>query len=166
MAADGASSQTISHWYQLFEGLTVSSQEFYESVAVAVELRNLPNTTRYRIRRPEAGPLSSKREYLRVLRYNHYFDICAGHFGNGFFVSWWLGEIPSGCLTFFTWVPIVGPRLEQWFRPATYYRIDTALMFQESVHRAVLEVIDSLTSAKGLRSLSEAERKPIHHKFT
>jgi hypothetical protein len=45
--------------------------------------------------------------------------------------------------------------------PTTYYKIDTTLMFQESVHRAVVEVIDQMTQAKGLRALSESERKPI-----
>lgn len=43
----------------------------------------------------------------------------------------------------------------------TYYRVDTAQMFYQAVHRAVLEVIDGLSSEQGLRLLSESERKPI-----
>lgn len=43
----------------------------------------------------------------------------------------------------------------------TYYRVDTAEMFYQSVHEAILEVIDGLSSAQGLRLLSEAERKPV-----
>lgn len=35
------------------------------------------------------------------------------------------------------------------------------VMFQTAVHRGVCDVIDELTQAKGLRALSEAERKPI-----
>jgi hypothetical protein len=62
-------------------------------------------------------------------------------------------------------IPIVGPVYERFFRPMTYYRIDTALMFQQAVHAAVLEVIDQMTSAKGLRALSEDERKPILREF-
>lgn len=58
-------------------------------------------------------------------------------------------------------IPVIG-RLYEWlFKPVTYYRIDTAHMFQQAVHSALLEVIDGLTSAKGIRALSEAERKPI-----
>jgi len=34
-------------------------------------------------------------------------------------------------------------------------------MLRAAVHAAVLEVVDGLTAAKGLRSLSEPERKPI-----
>ena len=50
-------------------------------------------------------------------------------------------------------------------RPATYYRIDTMLMFQKAVHNAVLEVIDEMTTANGLRALGESERKPIMREF-
>ncbi len=34
-------------------------------------------------------------------------------------------------------------------------------MFQEAIRRSVLEVIDGITEAKGLRAVSEAERMPI-----
>lgn len=47
----------------------------------------------------------------------------------------------------------------------TYYRVDTAQMFYQSVHEAVLEVIDSLSSAQGLRLLSGAERKPVMREY-
>ena len=62
-------------------------------------------------------------------------------------------------------VPILGFLWERFFLPATYYRIDTALMFQEAVHRAVLEVVDRLTEAQGLRRLTDLERKPILRDF-
>ena len=47
------------------------------------------------------------------------------------------------------------------FQPYTYYRLDTALMFQDAVHSAVLEVIEQVTEGKGVKGLSELERKPI-----
>jgi len=57
--------------------------------------------------------------------------------------------------------PIIGPIYARFFRSNTYYQIDTALMFQESIRLAVLEAIDLMTKAGGLRALSESERKPI-----
>jgi hypothetical protein len=45
------------------------------------------------------------------------------------------------------------------FRPQTYFNEDTAIMFRESVHHAVLEAIDQVTTAQGIRALSEEERK-------
>ena len=58
-------------------------------------------------------------------------------------------------------VPVLGPIYERLFRPITYYRMDTALMFQESIHAAVLETVDQMTQSKGKRLLSGSERKPI-----
>lgn len=58
-------------------------------------------------------------------------------------------------------IPILGAIHEQIFRPTTYFRIDTMLMFQESVQAAVLEAIDQITGTSGVRMLSEFERKPM-----
>lgn len=62
-------------------------------------------------------------------------------------------------------IPILGPLWERLFLPATYYRIDTALMFQEATRHAVLDVVDGFTKAQGLRALTELERKPILRDF-
>jgi hypothetical protein len=62
-------------------------------------------------------------------------------------------------------IPLVGALYGKLFAPQTYYRIDTMLMFQSAVHSALLEVIDRQTSDKGLRALTEVERKPIFHRL-
>jgi hypothetical protein len=221
----------ISHWGHLFENLQTSSLAFYESVETAVQTRAVPETNRTRIDHKEAGLASAKREYLRLHRGKHAFDICAAPFGTGFFVSWWFTEPPlrfailytlgflfgvtiamnlafligfatgmvmqeyalgvflgvsSACLgvPVLLWLfgnamregkidgestmlamPLVGRMYERIFAPPTYYAIDTALMFQEAVHNAVMEVIDCVTANKGVRALTEAERKPIMKRF-
>jgi hypothetical protein len=43
----------------------------------------------------------------------------------------------------------------------TFYRMDTANMFYTAVHAAVVEAVDQLTTAKGVRALSVEDRKPI-----
>lgn len=211
--ASAATPLVLSHWYHLFENLQASPMEFFESVERSVESREVPEAERSRVDHHEGGILSAKREYLRVSRGRLAFDICAAPFGNGFFVSWWLGELRRGpgllfalfagtlvltaiilkMLGFFLgslalliglplglwflarnppellegWddpliaVPVLGPLYEAWFRPATYYKTDTTLMFRESIRRAVMEVVDEMTKAKGLRALTELERKPI-----
>ena len=141
----------VSHWYHLIEGLQESPLEFYMQIGSALEKRAIPEAAQSRVDYREGGLLSAKREYLRVRRREYTFDICGAPFGTGFFISWWLVE-PLGCL---------GAMFPFLRRKATYYRIDTTLMFQEAVHAAVLEVIDGMTSAKGIRALSELERKPI-----
>lgn len=151
----------LSHWYHSIEGLQESPQQFYSSLEQAINQRQIPNIKLSRVDYREGGVLSAKREYLRVCRKEHIFDICAAPFGNGFFVSWWLGETTSFFWSIVLMIPYLGVALMRVFRPLTYYRYDTILMFQESVRSAVLEVVDNITKAKGLRGLSELERKPI-----
>jgi hypothetical protein len=56
-------------------------------------------------------------------------------------------------------MPITGFFYGLVFRPQTYFNEDTAIMFRESVHHAVLEAIDQVTNAQGVRGLSEDARK-------
>ncbi|MGA2258806.1 MAG: hypothetical protein ABSG53_29415, partial [Thermoguttaceae bacterium] len=131
----------------------------FRQICDRLHRRKLPDVRVSRVDHHEGGILSAKREYLRVRRKELIFDICAAPFGpGGFFVSWWLGELPGCLLAEF---PLLGPILTRLFKPMTYYRLDTALMFQESVRAAVLEILDGVTKAKGLRALSELDRKPI-----
>lgn len=205
----------FSHWYHLFEGLQEAPKSFYESLEGSIKKRGVPDVVLSRIDYHEGGVFSAKREYLRAERQRLVFDVCAAPFGNGFFVSWWLGEARSfwsmvvtvamivfglflfgyfiKTLGFFSgivvalfvsfiilWVfgylvregslrielslseiPLFGPMFDLIFKPLTYYRIDTNLMFQESIRLAVMDVVDEITQAKGLRSLSDSERKPV-----
>ena len=172
----------LSHWHKLFEGMQVSPEQIYSQIQQAIERRKIPDIKISRISYPEAGALSARREYLRVQRMEYIFDICAAPFGTGFFVSWWLGNTQK-----FSWllalliivlVLIIGLVIGlPWWLPLgigliivglwrlslrpTYYRLDTALMFQDSGHAAVLEVIGQVTEGKGIRVLSELEKKPI-----
>lgn len=62
-------------------------------------------------------------------------------------------------------LPILGTLYTWLFKPVTYYRIDSIEMFQQAVHNAVLEVIDAMTTEKGIRALTESERKPIMREY-
>lgn len=155
----------FSHWNTMIEGLDASPKAFFEALEKAIEKRSVPNTKHSRVDYKEAGILSAKREYLRIRRKDHAFDICGAPFGNGFFVSWWLGEVPSGIWALISMIPFLGWIAERLFKPQTYYQVDTMMMFQSLIHAAALEVIDDMTKAKGLRALSEAERKPQMRDF-
>jgi hypothetical protein len=62
-------------------------------------------------------------------------------------------------------IPYFGALMRIIFNPVTYYRIDTMLMFQQTVHSAVLQAVDEMTAAYGIRGLSEDERKPVMREF-
>lgn len=155
----------LSHWLNLIEGLNDSPQQFYTSLEQAIQKRGVPNLKISRVDYKEGGFFSAKREYCRIQRGKLIFDVCAAPYGNSFFVSWWLGESTSIFWTLILFVPFFGEVFVRTFKPMTYFRHDTALMFQESVRAAVLEVVDGITKAKGLRALSELERKPILTSF-
>ena len=161
MAGRRSATLTISHWDKLLENLQLSVQLFYSALEQVLARRQIPQARAFRIVWREGAPFSPRREYLRVVRGEFVFDICGAPFGTGFFVSWWLGESPPGPLSFLSRVPLLGAVRDGLVRPATYYRIDTALMFQAAVHAAVLEVIDTVSADQGVRPPTDLERRPI-----
>jgi hypothetical protein len=95
----------------------------------------------------------------------------------GFFGGLFLGLITE-CILFFIvcWqvregririedslleVPVIGIIYDRIFHPDTYFKADTALMFQEAVRKSVNEVLDGITTSKGIKALTEEEKKPI-----
>ncbi len=162
-----STTEVISHWNTLIEDFQTSPQQFYAEVTKAINKRQMPNAKIDKISWKESHLLSAKREYLRIYcKRDFYFAICGAPFGTGFFVSWWLLEPPDGCLaSLFAPFPVLSAIARALVKPWTYYRIDTAMMFQTATHSAVLEVIDSITSSQGIRGLTETERKPIMREF-
>ena len=57
--------------------------------------------------------------------------------------------------------PILGWVYVKLFAPFTYYNMDTKLMFQSAVNSAVQAAVEEVTTAKGIRAMTELERKPI-----
>lgn len=155
----------FSHWFHMLENFHISSQEFYSLLENAINHRELPNIKISKITYHEGGIHTAKREYLRVVRRDHIFDICAAPMGTNFFFSWWLGDSVSLMYRITAKIPLFGKFLIRIFSPETYYSIDTMLMFQEAVHSAVLEVVNAYLKSKGMRGLSELERKPILNKI-
>lgn len=159
-------SETLhSHWHQSISGLTVDPKEFYERVAQAVAAKNIPGVQISGTYFAEGAIGSAQRLYLRVKRNEYYFDICGAPFADGSFVSWWMVEDAGcmrGCLLA---IPVLGWLLLVLIFRETYYKVDSRLMFQDAVHSAVLEVVDAYTSAKGLKALSELERRPRMEKL-
>src|SRR5690349_12311286 len=159
-----STTEVISRWSTLIEDFNMSSQDFYAQVTKAVEKRKIPDAKIERIEMKEGGVFSAKREYLSIsCKKDFYFAICAAPFGTGFFVSWWLLDPPDGILSsvFSTTAAIAKAFVKPW----TYYRVDSATMFQTATHSAVLEVIDAMTTAQGLKNLSDTERKPVMREF-
>ena len=102
-----------------------------------------------------------KEDTLESSGKKYQYDICAAPFGDGFFVSWWLLDRASWIQILIRLIPFIGSWLVRKLYPITYYKIDTASMFMTYAQASVLKVIKDITNDKGVRALSEAERKPI-----
>jgi hypothetical protein len=159
-----SASAVLSHWNHLVPEMQQSSNDFYGAVDRLLKEARLEDAKVERVNLHEGGLLSAKREYLQVRRKEHVFHVCAAPFGSGFFVSWWLGEVQSGFFAMLSGLPYIGwlfAFLANLAKPLTYYRVDTALMFQSATHGAVLGALESVINAKGMRALTDSERKPV-----
>jgi hypothetical protein len=142
-------------WHKGFDNLNFSSDEFYKSCEDAIKKREIPGISFSRVEYFEDGTMRTKREYLHVNRGEYHYDICAAPFGSGFFISSWYAEKPDLIRKLLGSITI----LKSFIESRTYYQIDTDYMFKSFVHTGMLEAIDELTTSKGVRALTEFERR-------
>lgn len=146
--------QVTSHWHHSVENLNTSTLGFYKEIEKVLIAKKAP-VKAVRVDWRERGIFSAKREYLRVTYQQYVFDICAAPFGNDYFWSWWLGTKPS----FLESLPYIGFVFKYFVKPDTYHSEDTRQMFQDTVHRVVLDVVSGVLSVNKMSPLSAAERE-------
>jgi type II secretory pathway component PulF len=150
-----------SRWSTLIDNFNYSSQDFYKQLTEELQSHGIKGLSTKFVFLKEGNAFSSKRTYLRVTWKDYDYDICAAPFGNGFFISWWLLYKNSFWQLFLFRVPFIGTWLVKKLFPITYYKIDTASMFMSYAQSSVLKIVDTITNNKGVKALSENERKPI-----
>jgi hypothetical protein len=57
-------------------------------------------------------------------------------------------------------VPVLGPFYLRFFKPITYYSEDTRLMFEATVHRVVLQVVEGVLTLNKLPQIPADKQKP------
>lgn len=92
--------EVFTHWGTVLP-VHFSAQEFYAKLENEIRERQWPGVEMLRVLHSEAGLLSHKREYLRVVRQRQVFDICASTFGKDYFFTMREAEIRAQ-LTFVT----------------------------------------------------------------
>ena len=81
--------------YALIDGFETSTDAFYQSIEHELNARKVPGLELMRIDYREGGPLSSRRDYLRMRRERLTFDLCSAPFGTSWFFSYRFCEIPA-----------------------------------------------------------------------
>jgi hypothetical protein len=77
----------LDYWIHSADGFSMSPQEFYANVEQQMEARKIPGMEITRQEFAEAGMLSDKRLYLRLMRERLAITTCAAPFGKVFFFS-------------------------------------------------------------------------------
>lgn len=143
------------HHYHHFSDLQLSSADFYDTLTAIITEREFPNVKCSRVTMSTGGYFDPRRTYLEVKGDEQVFYVCAAPFGKNFFISYWLRDVPEGCGEVFL-------RKVFGLEPGkkTFYQIDSAAMFMESIKSAVLQAIEAATTERGLRKLSPDELIP------
>jgi hypothetical protein len=81
-------------WYVPLDNFEFSTADFYQMIENELLVRKVPGLEITRVELSEGGPLSPKREYLRLRRERLGFDICAAPFGTSYFFSFRSVELP------------------------------------------------------------------------
>jgi hypothetical protein len=87
--------EVFTHWGTVLPGIQFSAQEFYAKLENEIRSRQWPGVEFLRVLYTEAGLLSHKREYLRVIRHRQVFDVCAANFGRDYFFTLREAEITA-----------------------------------------------------------------------
>lgn len=150
-----------SHWNTLIDNFKFSTKDFYELLRIELQSHGIKGMNITYARLKEGNALSSKRLYLRLEWKGFQYDICAAPFGKGFFISWWMLYKNSFWQILFSKIPFIGGWLVKKLYPETYYKIDTASMFMTYAQSSVVKVIEDITKEKGIRKLTDDQKKPI-----
>ena len=148
-------------WHHSFPEMQISPQEFYNSVKVEIQKKDVGSISIGTRIYTEGGLFSSDRIYLQVQRGEQLFIICAAPFGKEYFVSWWFGKAVNFMDDLVQRIPYIGKYIEAIMNYQTFYQIDTDDMFKDMVKDCVLVVVDSIANDKGIRPLTELERRPV-----
>lgn len=149
-----------SRWFHYFDGLKHSSQDFYSSLDALVKSKGIPDISVKRANYSQTAVFSASREYLRIQRGDYIFLVCAAPFANGYFISWWFGERVTIQEDILSRVPVFGHLFLKLIKTRTYYQLDTEAIFKEFMRTCILKCIEEMSTAKGIRALSELELQP------
>ena len=143
----------VSHWHYSVENLSTSALDFYKEIERVLQAKQVDVKTE-RVNWREGHIFSAKREYLRVTYEKYVFDICAAPFGKDYFWSWWMGTKQRLLES----LPYVGFLFKYVVKPDTYFSEDTRKMFEETVHRVVLDVVSGVLSSAKMSPLTAVEK--------
>jgi hypothetical protein len=149
------------NWNHLFPNMQFDPEEFYKLVEENLAEWEIQNVRTGRRIFKQGSIISHQRVYLEIAGGDYVYHVCAAPYGTGFFFSWWLRRWSNDPMErLITRLPFFGPIIAQLMNLTTYYRMDTDSMFRACVEQSIQTAVDHITETKGIRALTETERKP------
>ena len=142
------------NWVTSLIGEKFSTEEFYKTLASYIQKLDMPDVKMNTITFPTRNALSEKQLYLRILRKDDVYDVCAAPFGSGCFISFWFAEPRKRLKEIAAHIPKVASVMDE-FEKKTRYEIDTAAVFRRWVEDAIEETINEFNTDKGIRILKQ-----------
>lgn len=154
------SASVLSYWHVLLQELNYSAQDFYNTLKEQLEEENIEGLSFSTENIAMGGLLSRQRNYVRISYGDYQYIVCASPYGKSFFVSYRMSHEVEWGERIVSNIPWIGPFLMKTFYPMTYFRIDTANMFQLLMHEAITSMIDDILKGNELERLSDQQRTP------
>jgi hypothetical protein len=155
---------SLVHWHATVPGLRVSPERFYDVLCSALKRQGIPGAVVGREDIYEGHALTFKRPYIRVRRSPLVYYVFGAPLGDSFFISSWLLTPRSTFGRALMSMPLLGWMFRgiiKLIEVETFYTYDSALHFSETVHKTLLDVVDTLTSVENVKPLAADERKPV-----
>ena len=146
----------IKNWRHHFKQFHIPALDVYAAIERNIQELGIPDVTCSRIKAFEHGIFSAQREYLSVDCKNYKFHICSAPFGIDSYVSWWL-RVKDESLLRQGYAKLL-PSLAKY---RSYYHLDTEHLLIECIHEAIINAIDEISTQKGIRRLTEQERRLV-----
>ena len=143
-------------WQHFYDGVQFSAQDFYKNVEEGIKKRNISGISFDRESFSETHILSTRREYLRISRGEYVFFVSMTPFGAGSFASYWMCIKREGLINA---IPFASKMIGKDRSDKTFYQQDSEQMYKSVIHTAVLDELESMTQAQGIRGLTEAEKQ-------
>lgn len=151
----------LGNWSHYHEGLSLSGLEFFTDLKAALKEREFPSIHLSEVSFRERTVLSAQRKYLRIEFREFVFDLYCAPYAKGTYFSWWLGKDYGLLASIISRIPFIGTFLVNAIYPMTYHHLDSAQMFRMGVHTTLMRLIDDITTEKGVRQVSTADRQPV-----
>lgn len=155
-------SEPIGHWHLTYATMQASPLHFYSLLDAKDSMHSIPIlTNRGKVLRRTGGWFSKRRKYYKLSTRQMVIEICASPIGDNFFFSYWVFERISLTTAILLRIPILGLYIHRRRHKIHPYKRDYIQATSDVIHKAVLEVVQEVTSGSNLDPVRKGSEAPV-----